>query len=480
MTDTLLRPRSLGTVVGFLVCVELASGILQGYYTPIFSDIARHLGVQDADVNWFEAAQLVVSGLAVPPLARLGDQIGHRRVLLIATALTALGSWWLVAAPTFATFLVGWAIQGAYVVWLPLEIAIVHRRTHGDGVRTRKAAGLLVGFLYVAIIVGAGLSGLLVDAVGMRVVLAVPAVAVTLVLGVIWWGVEDLPGGSRGRFDTAGLGVLTALLGLLMAGLVVLRLQGVDSPLAWLLIVLGVATAVPFWRVEARQEEPLVDVRLLATRAQWPVQLASALLGMSVLGAQIPLSTYARIDPATYGYGLGASAGFVSLLVAVYVLVMAASAFGLPPITRRLGGHGTLVVACLLVALGYAAWLPFHAHAWQALANMVVVGAGTGTLVAALPATAAAAAPASRTAMATGMTNATKTVGGAIASAVFAIALSATGSIADPDPDKGVHPPLHGYLVVWAACAVAALAAAIALGAAGPRGSGTGGRSAAA
>ena len=33
----------LVAIVGFLVCVELASGVLQGYYTPIFSDIADHL-----------------------------------------------------------------------------------------------------------------------------------------------------------------------------------------------------------------------------------------------------------------------------------------------------------------------------------------------------------------------------------------------------------------------------------------------------
>ena len=37
--------RGLATIVGFLVVVELASGVLQGYYTPIFSDIADHLGI---------------------------------------------------------------------------------------------------------------------------------------------------------------------------------------------------------------------------------------------------------------------------------------------------------------------------------------------------------------------------------------------------------------------------------------------------
>jgi nitrate/nitrite transporter NarK len=90
------------------------------------------------------------------------------------------------------------------------------------------------------------------------------------------------------------------------------------------------------------------------------------------------------------------------------------------------------VLSAVLVALGYALWLPFHDSTGQALLNMAVAGLGSGALVAALPATAAAAAPPERTGFATGMTNATKTVGGAIASSIFAISLASTGSIADP------------------------------------------------
>src|SRR5690606_8416307 len=150
--------------VGFLVLVEFASGILQGYYTPVFTDIADHLGIADADVNWFEAAQLVVSALCVPLLARLGDLVGHRTVLLLSTAVTAVGSWIVAFAPSFTTFLIGWAVQGAYVVWLPLEVAIIHRRTAGtgrQGLLTRRAAAVLVGALELAVIVGALTSGAL-------------------------------------------------------------------------------------------------------------------------------------------------------------------------------------------------------------------------------------------------------------------------------------------------------------------------------
>jgi len=50
-------------LVGFLFLVELTSGILQGYYVPLASKIAGHIGVDTADYNWTEAAQLLVSAL---------------------------------------------------------------------------------------------------------------------------------------------------------------------------------------------------------------------------------------------------------------------------------------------------------------------------------------------------------------------------------------------------------------------------------
>lgn len=455
--------RGLATVVGFLVVVELASGVLQGYYTPIFSDIADHLGIQDADVNWFEAAQLLVSALCVPPLARLGDLVGHKKVLLISTAVTAVASWGVAFAPSFETFLVAWALQGFYVVWLPLEVAIIYRRTAGSGrqgVLTRRSAAVLVGALELAVIIGALTSGALVESTSMTVLLALPAVVVTACLVIIWVGIDDAPGEATGGFDWPGLGLVTAALLLVMGGLIAVRLQGPGSVLPWLLIAAGLLVLVPFHRVEAARADPMIDVRLLATRGQWPVQLTAFLFGISVLGAQIPLSTFARTDPDVAGYGLGADAAFVSTLVGVYVVFLAVGALTLPLTARLLGPRGALVAGALLVALGYGLFLPFHDSTTQTLVNMAVAGIGSGALVAALPATAAAAAPPDRTGFATGMTNATKTVGGAFASSVFAIALASTGSLGEPGAGQA---PLSGYLTVWAICSVSAVVAALVL-----------------
>ena len=161
-------------LVGFLAAVEIASGILQGYYTPVYSDIADHLVIADGDVNWFEAAQLIVAALAVPVLSRLGDLHGHRRVLILATVVTAVGGWVVAFAPGFWTFLVGWALQGAYTVWLPMEIAILHERARDrpdPDALVRRGAALLVLALEVGVIVGALGAGALAPVVGMTTVM---------------------------------------------------------------------------------------------------------------------------------------------------------------------------------------------------------------------------------------------------------------------------------------------------------------------
>jgi MFS family permease len=458
-----LVPAGLWGIVGFLVCVELASGILQGYYTPIFSDIADHLSMRDADVNWFEAAQLVVSALVVPMLARLGDLVGHRRVLLLSTAVTAAASWAVAFSPTFGTFLVSWALQGFYVVWLPLEVSIIHRRTAGSGAQTRltrKAAAFLVAALELGVIVGAVTSGAIVESTSMTVVLMIPAVAVTACLVVIWFGIAETPPVATGRLDGRGFVLVTVAIALVMTGLILIRLQGPGALAPWLFLALGLLTLWPFVLVELGRTDPLIDVRLLATPAQWPVQLTAFLFGMSVLGAQIPLSTFARTDPEEAGYGLGASAGYVSTLIGIYVLSLVAGALLLPVVARRLGTRGTMMLASGLVALGYGMFLPLHGSTTQLMVNMLVAGVGSGALVAALPAAAAAAAPPDRTGFATGMTNTTKTIGGAIASSVFAIALASTGSLEEADLG---HAPLAGYLTVWAVCAISALVAAVSL-----------------
>jgi len=94
---------------------------------------------------------------------------------------------------------------------------------------------------------------------------------------------------------------------------------------------------------------------------------------------------------------------------------------------------------------------------------MTLAGLGSGALVAALPAAAAAAAPAGRTAVATGLTNTTKVMGGTFASCVFALLLASGTTTVLASGEDGTAGSLSGYLSVWTICGVTALVAAVAL-----------------
>ncbi|HOB56063.1 MAG TPA: MFS transporter [Rhodoglobus sp.] len=450
-------------LVGFLFLVELVSGILQGFYVPLIPDLVDHLGIKDADFNWFEAAQLLLSAIVVPILAKCGDMFGHKRILLIATVLTAGSTWALAFTNSFTTFLIAWALQGFYVVWLPLEVALIfdRGRVTGRGAsQTRRAAGYLVVALEAGAIIGALGAGRIFRALGgdVQTTLMVPAVAVTLVFFAILFGVPEskpLPGRS---LDLWGFVLLTIGLLFITSGLTFLRINGPTAWWCYLLMVVGVLIFIPWSRYELKQKDPAIDLRVLKQPNMWPVQLTAGLVGISLLGAQAPLATFAGTDPIN-GYGLGMAADEISYIIGAYLVSMIVGALLFPRVSKWFSPRIALIIATFFVATGYLLFLVNHTSVAGVFVNMAIAGIGSGALVGALPSAAAAAAPRGQTGIATALTNTTKTIGGSFASATFAIVLAAGAAGAV----TATASSLLGYLTVFTICGVGALVAAVLL-----------------
>jgi MFS family permease len=214
-----------------------------------------------------------------------------------------------------------------------------------------------------------------------------------------------------------------------------------------------------FARWELRHPDPAIDLRVMRQPSMWPVLATAALFGISVLGAQAPLLTYAATDPGEHGYGLGLADDARSYVVGAYLVSMIVGALLFAAASKRMAPRLALIVATAFVAVGYLLFLPFHLETWQVVTNMVIAGLGSGALVAALPAAAAAAAPRGQTGIASGMTNTTKTIGGAFASAVFGVVLVTAAA----DAVETTVAPLAGYMTVWAICGIGALVAMVLL-----------------
>jgi predicted MFS family arabinose efflux permease len=251
--------------------------------------------------------------------------------------------------------------------------------------------------------------------------------------------------------------MLTLALLLVTAGLTFLRTNGPETWWVWGLIAVGVLVFLPFGFYELRQDDPAIDLRVLARPNMWPVQLTAGLIGISLLGAQAPLSTFAGTDPVN-GYGLGLDSSSISTLIGVYLISMIVGAVLFPFVSRWATPRIALIGAAFLVAIGYLLFLPFHGSVTEVLLNMSIAGLGSGALVGALPAAAAAAAPRGQTGIASALTNTTKTIGGSIASAVFGVVLLAGGAAVTATAASFV-----GYVLVWTICGVGALVAAVLL-----------------
>ncbi len=473
-----------GGIVGALILVEIVSGVLQTFYLPLVTPIARVLGINDADWNWFEAAQTLVAAVTLPMLARLGDLFGHKKVLLFTIGIVAAATWAVAFAGGFWSFMVAWALQAFIAVWLPLEIALVFdrgRRTGHAASATRKAAGILVVGLEVGAISAALLGGRMFSWLGgsaalhdalisgvnpasveavtraLTLTLTVPAAVVTLVFfAVLFLVPESEPHSAARALDGRGLAMLATILLIIMGGLVLVRFTGAGDWRVWALFALGVALIPLFVRQELRAATPAIDIRVLRSREMWPIQLAAALLGVSMLGGQVPVVAYLGTKPELVGYGFGLDSAGVSLMIGTQVLMMGISAVFFARTVQRFGARNTLVVGASLMALQAVLFLVFtHSLAGWVVA-IVLGGAGGGMVVAGTPAVAASAAPAGQTGIASGMTNLFRTIGGALGSAVFALALGAgdTGTTASP---------LAGYITVWIIAAIATTAGAIAL-----------------
>ncbi|MEQ6895988.1 MFS transporter [Microbacterium sp. KR10-403] len=447
MSETLTAPIRVkaGTVVGFLVFVELTSGFIQGYYLPLIAAIAGHLQVSDADITWFVTLQSLAAGVSVPILAKLGDIFGHRRMLRIAIACVFAGAVLIAFSPGFTLTLVGRVIQGPLAVWLPLEIALIHSRIKGE--TARKGVGFLISALTIGALIGGILGGVLGTAISsLTVVLLVPAVVLALCLVIVFTLIPESTTRTSPKIDGVGFTLLALFMLALLFGLRMAQASGFGSALVILLLIVSLVLLIGFIVWELRVKVPAIDLRLIASRALWPIFVTSFVFGMVLFGTQSLITTFLAADPDAAGYGFGFNPGVISLFTAGTALLGAVGAFAFPYLAKPLGiktvilmGVSFAIIANIVLAAGYAV-LPLVVTAF------CVNGLGIGLLLGALPALIAELAPSDQTGIATGVYNSLRTLGGAVAGAIFGVILTAFTA-----PGAAVA-GVGGYVTVWIVC----------------------------
>ncbi|MFJ8924534.1 MFS transporter [Streptomyces sp. NPDC102415] len=448
-------PASVTAVVGLLVLFEVTSGFLQVGLAPLLPDLADHLGIGSAALNWVVSVQLLAAAVCVPLFGRLGDLYGHRRLLRIALAVIAAGTLVVALAPDYGTLLAGRVLQGPVAALLPLEIALVRDRL--PVADARRAIARLVGALTLGAMAGGVVMGLVDSASGdLRLTLLVPAALAVICVPVSFVAVPESRNRAGGRVDWAGVALLGGAMVALLGGVSGAESGSWGSVRVLGPVVLGLVLLAVWVRVELRSAEPLVDVRALAARTTAPFYCAAFLFGVFYFGSQAPNSTFYAADPEATGYGFGLSALSISLVLLPGAVGSVVGSLGTAAVARRIGYRPTLMTAFGLVAVTFLQFAFLHEEIWQMAAGSAFTGLGIGLALGAMPTVIVEASDPTGTGIAAALYNNVKTLGGAVAGGVFATLLGAFLSPATGEPGEG------GYTALWLTASAAAVVALVA------------------
>jgi EmrB/QacA subfamily drug resistance transporter len=395
---------------------------------------------------------------------KLSDLFGRKRMLIIGSfgfaAASAIGG----AAQSFAMLASSRALQGLFAALLaPAALALL-TTTFTDPRERGKAFGIFGAISSCGASTGLLLGGALTQIIDWRAAMYVNAAfaAVAVAGGFVLLTNEvpirrprlDLPGTAA-----ASLGLLAVVFGLSHA-----EAMGWADPLTIAALAASVPLLALFAWIEGHVELPLLPLRLLADRRRAGACLAIALAMISMFGVFLFLTYYLQQDS---GYSpVETGAAFLPLTLAIMVTAIATQ-------TRLLPRFGPRRLVTLGMVLGAAAMLSLtklgvHSSYASAIgAPLLVLGVGSGLVIATSLNTGTAGVKPSDAGVASATINTSQQVGCAIGTALLStVAASATSAALHGHAHTQAvlaHATIHGYTTAftWSA-AIFALGATVA------------------
>jgi MFS family permease len=455
------RKTPFATVLSSLVIVELFSGVLQVYFTPLYAALGKKYDVSIGTLSWALTAFTLAAVVFTPLLARLGDLYGHRKILKIEVAIVAIGSVLVAVAPDFGTLVVGRVLQGSLAAYLPLMFGLIREKFRDDDLR--RGVAYLTSVLIFGVVVGLVAIGAIVDVTSDPTwALWLPALGTAVGFGLLWLVPNETadpaePGVRPSNKHVDWPGVL-----LLAGGLVAVLLALTEgSTWGWGslrtvgLIALGVIVLAGWVLVELRTAEPLTDVRYLFRPNLAPVFAIGFFIYFSAIGSQVAVATLLELPGHLLGYGFSLTPWHFSLYYALVYFFTFLAAASTARSGRVFGFKETIVAGCVLVAVGYGGLIFVDRTLTGFLVFLAIAGAGAGFIEGSTRTVIVDSLREGEVAMGEGVYELAITVGGTVGAAVLGGVLSANAV-------KGqAFATLHGYRTAFVIMGVVGLLAAV-------------------
>jgi EmrB/QacA subfamily drug resistance transporter len=427
------------------------------------------LGLGQSALQWVVIAYGLLLGGFLLLGGRLGDLLGHRRILLVGLTLFSGASLIAGVARTAELLIGARALQGfgaALVAPTALSILAV---TFAEGKERNGALGIFGAVGASSASIGVIASGLLTDGPGWRWIFFINVpIGIALISLAARYLMADPPHDGARRFDAVGATTVTAGLLALVYGLN----RGVDhgwtSASTLALFAGAVILLASFTVIEARSRSPLVPPPALKNRTMLAADAASFLM-FSAFFSFIFLGSIMMQQLLTYSptrAGLGWLATSITGVVAAAITgAKLVTVFGV----KRM-----LVVGMSVFALGVA-WLtriPVGAnYATDVLPAFLLAGLAIGLAAPSVQIGALSGVSGRAVGLASGLVETMREIGGAVGIAAVSTVLVARtrDAIATAGPRGQLQAAFEGYQAAFGVIVVVAVLGAIVAALAFPR-----------
>ena len=351
-----LNPRSGFAPVLWSSCLAmLAVGANSTAIMAALPSMQTELSLSSAGVQWAVNAYLVASAACIVLGGRAADQLGARLASMVGLALFAVASCIIALADMQATLLAGRALQGfAAAFAVPCTLAAVNASVAPP--RRAAAIAAWTGFLMLGFSIGPLAGGALTLVTGWRAIFWLNALLMLVAIAGLAPASLAMthPDGKRGRaVDWIGFILLATFMVALVFGLHALpEARAAPLPVFGPLALAAVAFVL-LLSVEARVEEPLVDLNFFSRR-EFVMGLTMGSLSMfSIMSLLLYFNLYAQ-SPGGLGLTpLEAGASLLPLSAALLALALLASAVVARVGLRNAatGGMALMAIACAIVGV---------------------------------------------------------------------------------------------------------------------------------
>jgi MFS family permease len=197
-------------------------------------------------------------------------------------------------------------------------------------------------------------------------------------------------------------------------------------------------------------------MRMMAIRGVWTTNLVAFLIGVGLYSAFILLPEFVQ-EPASTGYGFGASvtvAGLYLLPSTIAIIVLGQMA-GI--LERRIGSRGSLIWGAVFSLACYVLLVADRSHPIDIFVAATLLGIGIGLSFSAMANLIVENVPQEQTGVATGMNAVTRTLGGAFGGQVAATLLASNLGAGGIPTDTGFALSFLMCLIALAAASAVAL-----------------------